>query len=56
VKSVHSEESDKGEYYHWHNECPDYPQRGRVTILIFQKKPTHLQPCHKCAQLDSKKT
>jgi hypothetical protein len=55
VKRVHSEKSDKEEYYHWHNECLDYPQRGKETILIFKKKPTHIPQCPKCTQLDSKK-
>jgi hypothetical protein len=54
VKRVHSEKSVEGEYYHWHNECPDYPKRGKETILIFKKKPTHIPPCPKCAKLDSK--
>jgi len=52
VKRVRSERSDKEEYYHWHKDCPDYPRRGRVTVLIFKNKPSHIPPCPKCAQLD----
>jgi len=33
VKRLHSEQSDQDGYYHWHNECPDYPRRGKETIL-----------------------
>jgi hypothetical protein len=55
VKRVQSEQADKGKYYHWHSKCPEYPQRGKETILIFKKRPTHLPPCPKCSQLDNKK-
>jgi len=52
VKKVHSEQSEGEEYYHWHKDCPDYPLRGKETILIFKNKPSHIQPCPKCTQLD----
>lgn len=52
VKRVHSEQPDQEEYYHWHKECPDYPRRGKETVLIFKNKPSHIPPCPKCTQLD----
>jgi hypothetical protein len=55
VKIANREGSDKGEYYHWRTDCSDYPQKGKATILTFQKKPTNITPCPKCTQLDKKK-
>ena len=42
----------EGEYYHWQEECPEYPLRRDETILIFKNKPSHIPPCPKCTQLD----
>jgi hypothetical protein len=49
------EQSDLEKYFHWQKECPDYPRRGKETILIFKNKPSHIPPCPKCAQLDNKR-
>jgi hypothetical protein len=45
----------KEDYYHWRTDCPDYPMKGRNTMLIFKKKPTHVQPCPKCQKLEDDK-
>jgi hypothetical protein len=52
VVRVHVKQGNLEEYYHWRKECPDYPERGRETVLIFKKRPSHIQPCPKCSQLD----
>jgi len=55
VKRAHSKQSAQVEYYHWHKECPDYPRRGKETVLIFKNKPSHIPPCPKCTQLNSER-
>jgi hypothetical protein len=55
VKVAHSKGSDKGKHYHWRTDCPDYPKKEIDTILTYQKKPTNIQPCPKCTDLDRKK-
>jgi len=55
LKRVHSERLDQGKYYHWNTDCPDYPQRGKETVLMFKKEPTHIPACPKCIELDKKK-
>jgi len=53
LKRIHGEQSDLDEYYHWNKECPDYPRRGKETILVFKNRPSHIPPCPKCTQLNS---
>jgi hypothetical protein len=55
VKRVKKEQADQ-QFYHWHEECPNYPIRGKETILIFKNKPQHVLPCPKCTELGTKKT
>jgi len=43
------------EYFHWRKDCPDYPLKERDTILTYKKRPTHLQPCPKCQELEEGK-
>jgi len=52
VKRVHRRQPDQEEYYHWKTDCPDYPRRGKETLMIFKNEPLHIQPCPRCTQLD----
>jgi len=53
VKRVRGEKKDQEEFYHWNKDCSKYPKRGRETVLIFKKRPSHIPPCPECTELDN---
>ncbi len=52
LKRVQRRKPDEEEYYHWQNECPDYPERGTEPIMVFKERPSHIMSCPLCVQLD----
>ena len=52
LKRLHRRQPDEEEYYHWQTICPDYPRKGKETIMVFKDKPSHFIHCPRCAQLD----
>ena len=54
IKKVDSAKVDQ-EYLHWNIDCPDYPQKGKDSVLIFKVRPAHVNLCPKCIELDKSK-
>jgi len=52
LKRVQKRKPDEEEYYHWQNKCPDYPRRGKETIMVFKEKPSHIMSCPRCVHLE----
>jgi hypothetical protein len=55
LKRLNRRETNEEEYYHWNEDCEDYPLRGKETIMVFPVKPSHIRTCSKCEQLDKSK-